>query len=311
MNKLYIDIRSFLFCFYFYTRVAAAVCFFLTFCLHYLLFCLLPLIYMKEHLMLHHSHLLLKLRIGGCSSCLNSCLLFLLCFVVVSTHWHTDSVLVSWVEFCVCVSIAACLFFCFVLFTLSLYITTFIRFCWFSDYYECLCVDVFVWAGMNASVWVCFDRCNEEIEQVKWKLSRIALTKHLITKQWSINFQLINFIRASHVFWVRLKLKRRYLSDVYLFHFFIACVFVLFGFCCCLSCFSIDILWKNLSCPELLFPSLLPVLFCWELFWVCMCVFGSECEYVLWISIGSFFQLKPTLIQNEKRYEMSLAVVSR
>lgn len=31
-----------------------------------------------------------------------------------------------------------------------------------------------------------------------------------------------------------------------------------------------------------------------------VCVFGSECEYVLWISIGSFFKLKPTLIQNEK-----------
>lgn len=310
MNKLYIDIRSFLFCFYFYTRVAAAVCFFnVLFTLSSVLFVTVNVYERTLDVASFSSSSETKdWRLFELFKFLLTVFVVFCCCLNALTHWQCVGEL-SWI-LCVCFYCGLFVF-CFVLFTLSLYITTFIRFCWFSDYYECLCVDVFVWAGMNASVWVCFDRCNEEIEQVKWKLSRIALTKHLITKQWSINFQLINFIRASHVFWVRLKLKRRYLSDVYLFHFFIACVFVLFGFCCCLSCFSIDILWKNLSCPELLFPSLLPVLFCWELFWVCMCVFGSECEYVLWISIGSFFQLKPTLIQNEKRYEMSLAVVSR
>lgn len=263
MNKLYIDIRSFLFCFYFYTRVAACCLFFFNF-----LFTFSSVLFVTVNIYertldvasFSSSSETKDWRLFELFKFLLTVFVVFCCCLNALTHWQCVGEL-SWI-LCVCVSIAACLFF--VLFTLSLYITTFIRFCWFSDYYKCLCVDVFVWAEMNASVWVCFDRCNEEIEQVKWKLSRIALTQQLIT----------NFIRASHVFWVRLKLKRRYLSAVYLFHFFIACLFVLFGFCCCLSCFSIDILWKNLSCPELLFPSLLPVLFCWELFWECVCVFS-------------------------------------
>lgn len=142
---------------------------------------------MKEHLMLHHSHLLLKLRIGGCSSCLNSCLLlFCFCFVVVSTaltHWQC----VGWVELnSVCMCFYCGLFVFVYSVTVYNYLHKVLLIHWLLRVF--MCVYVFVWAEMNASVWVCFDRCNEEIEQVKGKLSRIALTKRLITKQnngWS------------------------------------------------------------------------------------------------------------------------------
>lgn len=49
-----------------------------------------------------------------------------------------------------------------------------------------------------------------------------------------------------------------------------------------LSCFSIDILWKNLSCPELLFPSFLCLSYVCSCCCVCVfvCLFISECAGV-------------------------------
>lgn len=93
----------------------------------------------------------LKLRIGGCSSCL---FLFKFClftvFVLFCLPQHVTRRVVVYL-----LRLLFCLHFLCI-------ITTFIRFCWFG-------LQVCEWVKDDASLWlcVCFDRFNEEIEQVK------------------------------------------------------------------------------------------------------------------------------------------------
>lgn len=138
----------------------------------------------------------------------------------------------------------------------------------------CVCVSVCVWL-----FW--------QIQRRNWtsKEKQIVITKQISTG----SEQTVSFCVCGSVFYCSPPTSSLLVAFLHFAcdHLHVCrCVVSGLG-CCCLSCFSIDILWKNLSCPELLFPFITS---CSILLLLCVCIW--ELHYVCVFELIGFVQPK-------------------
>lgn len=121
-----------------------------------------------------------------------------------------------------------------------------------------VCVKVSAWVGTNLGCFACVDSILF-IVLVKIYIFSIALCLH---SAYILPYKTIGFVYLSclSVLILAVVVVVVVFACTCLSECVCVCVLVSSQHCCWLfglSCFSIDILWKNLSCPELLFPSFL------------------------------------------------------